>query len=349
MSAGCSAQLWTGQWKLDPQGSVADRSALGNHVLSLERQRFMSAAEVQCEPAWPFLLSPKATVRGRVTDASELHASQRLRGLRGKLWLMIGTSVDHIVIRDLCGYFNVEHHVADAAATSLHPSPGLHFDYCRLPSPIDLTIVYVGYKGLTALEVQANASLQHRRFGELQHLLTAALGANHTPDFLSLGGIEWDFKQWGSQHRQPSSDGDWGAIRQSLLAQLRAARRFWPRLTARVLRTQYRTSYRWYKGWVDVDGAEYAKYNELMRGLATEGCGGVQLLDIARTMNCSHVGVGQGGAFASAGGGDASYGACGKETGWTTDGLHPANWAIREYFGLALNVLADFGEACDGV
>ena len=60
--------------------------------------------------------------------------------------------------------------VADTKPTRLHPGNyglGLHFDYCSLPSPISLTIVYLNYKGLTSLEVQANASLQRERFAEV--------------------------------------------------------------------------------------------------------------------------------------------------------------------------------------
>ena len=115
--------------------------------------------------------------------------------------------------------------------------------------------------------------------------------------------------------------------------QIAAARRAWPSLRATFLRTQHRTSYRWYKGWVDVDGAEYERYNGVLRSLAggDERCGGVHVLDLATMMNCTR---------------ERSIGGCGKETGWTTDGLHPPLWAARSYFSLALNVMADYGEAC---
>ena len=66
-------------------------------------------------------------------------------------------------------------------------------------------------------------------------------------------------------------------MRRSLQLQLHAARRFWPRLRAQFLRTQYRTHYSWYRGWVDVDGRQYARYNELMRSLSTPACGGVHV------------------------------------------------------------------------
>ena len=365
LAHGCVSAVWTGRWAINPN-SVTGRLDLQRlesvaDSRNLEKQRFISAdwADAACEPARPFLLSPKPHVRGHVTDATELHASQRLRGLSGKLWLMIGTSIDHFIVRYMCDHFGADRLMADAKPTVLHPAPGMHFDYCRLPSPLSLTIVYVGYKGLTALQVQANASLQQGRLSEIQALLNSTLGPSSTPDFVSFGGIEWDFKQWGLQNRQPTSGADWLGIRQSLSQQLRAVHGFWPQIRARFLRTQYRTTYHWYRGWVDVDGAHYTRYNRLMYSLTTRVepllCGGVHLLDIARIMNCSRephrnaTGARAAAPVARAAGSPGEEGApggCGRETGWTTDGLHPAQWALREYFSLALNVLADFGEAC---
>ena len=341
IAAACMNRVWSGRWALDPQVE-ASRAILSKDATARDRQRFTSAADEPCEPARPSLLSPLTHVRGRVTDASELHASQRLQGLQQTLWLMIGTSVDHLILRDLCAEYGATHLFSIAKPTRLHPTPGMHFDYCRLPPPLSLTMVYLGYKGLTSLEVQANETLQTQRFAEIQAHLRLTLGdnASSTPDFVSLGGVEWDFKQWGLQHKQPESAADWSSIRASLQMQLRHVRRAWPRLRARFLRTQFRTSYYWYRGWIDVDGAEYAKYNALMHGLRSGGCGGVHILDIARMLNCSHT-------HASTNGTGQVHGACGRETGWTVDGMHPKGWVMREYFGMALNVLADFGEGCD--
>ena len=60
-------------------------------------------------------------------------------------------------------------------------------------------------------------------------------------------------------------------------------------------------------------------------------CGGVHVFDLAQLMNCSH---------------EVGYQNCGRSTGWTVDGLHPQLWVMRVYFNTALNVMADFGEAC---
>lgn len=338
--------LWSGRWTVDPQSNDS-HSIMSSDAALLDRQRFISAADHSCEPAHPLLLSPVRQMRGRVTDATEHHASQRLRGLQGKLWLMIGTSIDHLIVRDHCADFGAQRRMSDAAPTTLHPAPGMHFDYCHLPPPLSLTIVYVGYKGLTALEVQANVSLQRRRFAEIHAHLHGTFGVNGTadvsPDFVSFSGVEWDFKQWGLQHRQPSTLDDWLGIRASLDTQLRAAQRTWPGIRARFLRSQFQTAYRWYRDWKDVDGSEYARYTSTMHSLATGGCGGVQVLDLARIVNCSHKIHGD---ADSGNRSDDAYGVCSKATGWTTDGLHPAPWVMRAYLGLALNVLADVGEAC---
>ena len=90
----------------------------------------------------------------------------------------------------------------------LHPPPGLQFNWCQLPSPIDLTLVYLSYRGLTALEIQANATLQRRRFDEIGRLLRSTFGHDSTPTFLSFSGVEWDFKQWGLQGLQPSTSAE---------------------------------------------------------------------------------------------------------------------------------------------
>jgi hypothetical protein len=356
LASGCSHALWVGQWLIDP---LSNASLLaGNGALE---QRFHAAADDQCEPAHAFLLSPEPRIRGHVTDANERHASSRLRGVRSKLWLLIGSSVDHQIVRDVCVDFRAQRLDVEAPPTALHPLPGLRIDYCTFPSPLGLKVAYIGYKGLTALEVQSNASLQAQRFGEISSLLRATKALGTTPDFVSFGGIEWDFKQWGLQKMQPHSAADWAAIRNALALQLAAARQAWPRLHGLFLRSQFRTTYRWYRDWVDVAGEEYERYNGLMRGLAAastaappaqtlggsaeastrepggaaagSACGAVHVLDIARAFNCTN---------------ERGYHSCGRESGWTVDGLHPSPWAMRAYFSTAVNVLADVGEACSG-
>ena len=367
LAAGCPDALWHGKWALDPTELDAKTNAsrwrdyLRRGVGALELQHFHTAAEDQCEPANAFLLSSKRPGWvPKLTDANELHAKQRLRGLRDTLWLMIGTSVDHMVVRDLCADYNAARRAVEANATSLHPQPGLHMDYCRLPAPLSMTIAYVGYHGLTTMEVNVTDGVQQRRFGEIHALLERIGHGKRGPDFLSLSGIEWDFKQWGLQNMQPTSPADWERVRRSILLQVDGAKSVWPQMRGTFLRTMYRTTYRWSKAWVDVNGSEYHRYNNVMRDLATghsmhwqqqlpsaapavyhqhasrmhaRRCGGIHLLDMASVMNCSN---------------EVDYlGACSPYLGWTIDGLHPSQWVLRAFFLLALNTLADYGEVCD--
>ena len=135
---------------------------------------------------------------------------------------------------------------------------------------------------------------------------------------------------------QPSSERDWAFIRHSMLMQAQAVRREWPRLRAVLLRTQYETTYRWYKTWANLGGEPYVRYSELMRELAARSrqhaaqlrtglpCGGVHVLDLARMTNATPM----------------------PRERWSTDGLHPAPFVAREYTVLTMNVLADLAEAC---
>ena len=107
--AGCSSSVWTGRWAIDPQ---RESSRLRGEASD---QKYITARDEACEPANAFMLSPVRSVRGKVTDAIEQHGNMRLRGLRGKMWLMFGTSVDHMLIRDICVDFNAEVHCTVAA------------------------------------------------------------------------------------------------------------------------------------------------------------------------------------------------------------------------------------------
>ena len=96
---------------------------------------------------------------------------------------------------------------------------------CTDPSrPLNLTLAEASLHGLTALAFQRDASRYATHLSELQALLTT-IGHGAGPDFVSLAGAEWDFKQFGIQGMQPSTADDWGAIRSSLEMQLGAARR----------------------------------------------------------------------------------------------------------------------------
>ena len=78
-----------------------------------------------------------------------------------------GTSLDHGITYEVCVRFGREVLVAKAAPTNLHPKPGLTFQWCRLPSPLNLTLAEASLHGLTALAFQR---LQLRQM-RLQSLL----------------------------------------------------------------------------------------------------------------------------------------------------------------------------------
>ena len=99
----------------------------------------------------------------------------RLEGVRNALWLMVGTSIDHGITYEVCVRFGREVLVAKAAPTNLHPKPGLTFQWCRLPSPLNLTLAEASLHGLTALAFQRDASRYATHLSELQALLRVSV------------------------------------------------------------------------------------------------------------------------------------------------------------------------------
>ena len=203
----------------------------------------------------------------RLSHASE--SAPNMRGLTNSFWLMLGTSIDLMLIRDFCPLLGAVKHTAEMNATAIHgKSPGstpLRLDYCTI-ARLNFTLGHIGHRGLATLPMQMNDTWQSARFAEVSTLVQSALGRMHaSPDFVSFAGIEWDFKQWGLQHRpRPVGDDDWRSVRRSLTSQLDAAMRAWPRVRGLYLRTQYATTYRWYKDWTDANASEYAKYNAVV-------------------------------------------------------------------------------------
>ena len=363
LSARCPERIFASRWAPhDPR--IAEQRLM----LKAQQQQQHIVADTDCHLAHSLQL----LAGGRTSD-SATHA--RLRGLHNAFWLMLGTSIDHMLVRDLCPMLKSEKRYAEANASAIYGgSPGstpLRLDYCTI-APLNLTLGLIGHRGLTTLALTANESLQAARFAEIDKLLarTFTSRASASPDFVSFSGIEWDFKQWGLQRRaRPVSDADWQAVRRAIAVQVEGARRAWPRLRAIFLRTQYPTSYRWYKDWVDVEVSEFAKYNAVIRevghadlsaraiadghdctahgtvrlkdaassgecGVHSPGrwCGRLVVLDAARLFTCSA---------------ELGYpGGCTAAAGWTVDGMHPVQWALRGYFDAAINVLADFGGVC---
>jgi len=352
LKANCTAAMWSGSWRIDPQ-KPSDARGL-SQPKGWKHQHFTTAA-ADCEEADPFVLAP--THDRHVTVATSQFTTSRLAGLRGALWLMMGTSIDHGIVHEVCVRFGREVLVADAAPTLTHPRPGLHFTWCRLPSPLNLTMVEMSARGLATLAHQRDAARWQQAAAEVQALL-GTIGWSAGPTFLSLAGVEWDLKNMATQKALPSSAAEWDDIRSSLRMQAAAARRVWPRLKAIALRTQFKTTYKFSAGWVHQDVKLYEMYSDLMRGLARESfaqrfvrspaasrpggrwCGMVSILDMDGFMNCSWDGE----RYQD---GCSYLGQAKRDASWTRDGLHPMPWVYHQYWRVAANALADVGEACE--
>ncbi|KAL1529975.1 hypothetical protein AB1Y20_000902 [Prymnesium parvum] len=336
ISRNCSAAVWSGRWALDPRWQAHQLRSSAGWAL----QRFVPAAP-ECEPADPFVLA--SSHGAHVSVAAAQFTTSRLRGLRDSLWLMVGTSIDHGIVYEVCVRYGREGvRVAEAAPTRIHPRPGLHFNWCTLPPPLNLTMVEVSAQGLTTLAHQRDPQRHRSHLSEIQALLNT-IGWHEGPTFLTLAGIEWDLKQWAAQQAVPIIESDWAVVRGSLSMQVKEAHNYWPHLKAVTLRTQFRTSYRFSARWVDQDVVHYARYSDLMRQLSrgrtgrllrrrhSSQCGMLAVLDMARMMNCSSADYRDG---------------CSRNSGWTRDGLHPHPWVYHQYFAISANVLADLGEMC---
>lgn len=92
-------KIWEGDWQNEDVATAKKKMPLLGKTMSMTplgmSNRFLSKHDVQCDIADLLLLSPSAEVEKRLTDAKERHLLARLQGLRNKLWLTIGTSVDH--------------------------------------------------------------------------------------------------------------------------------------------------------------------------------------------------------------------------------------------------------------
>ena len=336
LAAGCADDAaWRGRWSFEP-------TTLAKAGFALANKNSFQPSDPACEVADPLELARRGTQH--LTVASAQFIAGRLRGLAGGLLLLLGSSIDNGFVHEACDRFRREVHTRTAAPSRLHPNPGLHLIWCRLPLPLNLTLAEVSLKGLTTLAFQRDASQYAAHLREV-HALLAPLPP---PDWLVLAGIEWDFKQWSLQHIAVVGEGEWAQVRRSLRLQLEAAARQWPRLSATLLRTQFRTTYRWHRQWSDRNASLYARFSDILRSEARsaaassssstaasstaqrggrQACGGVGVLDLARLMQCSAPEHGYG------------CGALSGGRGWTKDGLHPmqpggqaswqASWRVR--------------------
>ena len=359
---GClTAKLWAGKWSIGLNTSRG-RSMRQKHypfgldfsATPLASQQFVPALD--CDYASALVLSPQSAIRGEHTSvAAEEYAMERLSGVRGKLWLMIGTSIDQNVLKFACESFGAERTLfADVSQDAK-----LHL--CNVRA-LGITLAYAFSNGLVSVREGASTCRVPTRSEMLQraHSLDEQLGAAgwaNGPDFVSLSGVEWDFQHWFFCNATP-----WISQAERVVQeQVDTVRERWPRVKAVLLRPMFRSTYHeFFQG----DPAVYARYNAVLQrlvdsagsigpqraaGAATTSdtaggagavCPPLALLDLPTLMNYSATAGGCAGGFAE------GHGTCSSMSGWTVDGLHPPTWVMGTFLGLSLNMLSDFATAC---
>ena len=179
-------------------------------------------------------------------------------------------------------------------------------------------MMYTFQDGFSTTVASRNASQQRVRFSNIQSSL-ASNGWPRGPDFLTMAGVEWDFKHWQDAKAAP----DFAAIRPAINMQVHIAREQWPTLSGLFLRTMYRSD-----RYVRIP-AYVEQYNHILRSfhkasaVSSRPCESIYIADMALLMR--HNGT--------------------HKSGWT-DGLHPGPWVTLQYVGLCANALADLGELC---
>ena len=297
---------------------------------------------------------------GYVTDATEAHWYQRLRGVRDALWLSLGSSVDHYAMKETCAGFGAARATMQADPSLAYPFPAvLMVDTCRIAS-LNLTLASISAHGMATEETQRNVSLQPLRFAEIEAQLAKA-GWHGGPTFLSFGGMEWDFKTWRCAY--PQTAAEWREPLRVLRMQTAAARTAWrASLRGVFVRTMFAPTYGTFGCACCAKEAQFWHYNDLLRGgvraalhnqmlevnavgarsdgdqpggsgsrsaAAAGTCERIHVLDLQRMMLCNN-----------------SVGSCSSRTGWSNDGLHPTRLVLLGYVSLSLQLMADVGSVC---
>ena len=319
IASGCMTSIWQGTW-LDATEAQRLKAVQGlgksypMNKLGLSN-RFRPRTEEECDVADVLQLSASADIEKSLTDAKERHLLQRLKGVRNRVWLTFGTSVDHRMTR-MCPL------LAGTPKTTVMDDldSSRVFNFCVLPA-LNLTIIYTFQDGLCSTMQSRNASLQRAKMAGL-HSLMAAKGWPQGPDFVTLAGVEWDFKHWADSHARP----DFDAAPAALALQTASVRYQWPMVKGIFLRNHYQADR------YTFSNQQIVRYNAVLSGFAASKkhdmgkhlpCGQLFYADMASLMR--HNGT--------------------KKSGWT-DGMHPAAWVTFAYLSLSVNALADLGEAC---
>ena len=335
VTAGCLEAVWDGTY-----GGKAVYKHVNVGNLSFEQPvppvdlvPFVPSIGDQCDLADLWKVS--VLHKGHVTEATEAHWHQRLRGVKNTLWLSIGSSIDHGWIKEVCAGFGAMRTTTDAAPpTKAYPLPGLLVDYCHVRA-LNMTFAHINGGGIVTTETSRDPSLQPTRFAEINDQMRKA-GLTTPPTFLSFGGMEWDFKNWRCNY--PNTRSEWKLPVALLQMQATAARKAWPSIRVVFSRTMFQPTYGTFGCPCCANENHFWHYNHLLRATPpiTEGgsggdavCDSIHALDMQRMTLCNN-----------------SVGSCSSRTGWTIDGLHPTKAVYLQYVSNTLNTAADLGERC---
>eukprot|EP00966_Prymnesium_polylepis_P115535 2670788-Prymnesium_polylepis.1 len=221
---GCLDAVWAGSWAIglrSPRGGCCQHPNALNGLNPLIEQQF--TPRVDCDVANVLLLSSLPHIRGaHVSVAQEEHTLLRLEGLKGKLWLMMGTSIDFNVLKLACAVLGQEEELAH------RPNSQLKTHWCTM-KPLGLTLVYFFGNGLVSVRETTTSRKPTRAEMDAVarglHAELIARGWGDGPDYVSLSGIEWDFQHWYYTQTTP-----WIDDAQRLIdLQIEAVHAQWPR------------------------------------------------------------------------------------------------------------------------
>ena len=168
----------------------------------------------------------------------------------------------------LCEGFNAPVMTTDAAPPSeAYPRPGLLINYCHV-TQLNLTLAHTLAHGIVTTKTQTTESLQPTRFAEIddalrRYALKGSRVERADPTFLSFGGMEWDFKNWGCAY--PQSQTSWQRAIASLKMQAEHARRQWPSIRVVFSRTMFKPTYGTFGCPCCAIEAHFWHYNHLLR------------------------------------------------------------------------------------
>lgn len=255
-------------------------------------------------------------VRGHLNEEIEHTLLFRLKALRGKTWLNIGTSIDHRITRTVCPYFKTSEKVTLAEEGDLN----IYLAHCYLPM-LDFHIAYVFSGSLAFNFTESSArSFYSLLQGTLSTTLTSSNSTLPPPAMITLSGIEWDLKM------NPNVTA--AELRNCTLRRIEILSELFPGMIFS-LRTQYYSGGR--RGNSPTQPYRFVELSEVFYELARERYPiALSLLSplspkILLLVSDIRVMMREGGLWS---------------TGWT-DGLHPGVWVVLQYTNLVMHQMND--------